>query len=169
MNRVLRFAIPAIVIAAILLAAAPASAKAKPPAKRYYLALFVGMEGPYSVGAACMKFTNSQISVMGEPVSGPWERIEDDGDQTLFSTNMNTTMEILGVVVPVSLNGLAVADDTGAKSAIGGAGSMIVEMAGVAENIAMAGREVAKKSKCTKMARQLNQLFEAAGVALERK
>jgi len=168
MKRALRFAVPAVVVIAILLSAVPASAKAKPPAKRYYVALLMGMEGPYSVVSGCMKFTKSNVSVLGEGVFGPWERVSQDGNQTIFTSNMATTMELFGQVVPVTIDGIATTDDTGDKSAMGGALSMIVEMAGVTQNVAMAGREVATKSKCKKLAKKFNKLFDTANASLAR-
>lgn len=167
MKSALRLAIPAVVILAFVLSAVPASAKASPPAKRYYFAVIMGLEGPYSVVAGCMKFTNSQVSVLGEGVSGPWEMASEDGNQTTFTSNMTTTMEILGIVVPVTIDGLAATDDTGNKSSFGGAASMIVELAGVTQNVAMAGREVANKSKCKKLAKRFNRVFDTASTALE--
>ena len=168
MTRALRFAIPVVVILAILLSAVPASAKAKPPTQRYYVALLMGMEGPYSVVAGCMKFTKSNVSVLGEGVSGPWEMANQEGNQTMFTSNMSTTMEIMGIVVPVEIDGIAVTENTGAKSSMGGAFSMIVEMAGVTQNVSMAGREVSSKSKCKKLAKRFNKLFDTANASLAR-
>jgi len=168
MKRALRFTIPAVVIIAILFSAVPASAKAKPPGKRYYVALMMGLEGPYSVVAGCMRFTAAKVTVLGEGVSGPWEMMSKDGNQTIFTSNMATTMEMFGQVVPVTIDGIATTDDTGDKSAMGGALNMIVEMAGVTQNVAMAGREVANKTKCKKLAKQFNKLFDTANASLAR-
>jgi hypothetical protein len=167
MKRVLRFAIPVVVIGALLLSAAPASAKKAPPAKRFYFALLMGMDTPYSVGAACLKFTNSTMTVLNQGVSGPWEMESQDGDQTTFSSAMSATVEILGQQVPVTMDGTGVTNNAGAKSSMGGALSMIIELAGVTQNVSFSGREVPKKSKCTKLANKFNKAMEAAGVAVE--
>ena len=127
---------------AVVLIAGAASA-APPPAGRTYFTVFVGLEGPYSWDADCLKFAAAGVC-SSDGTCGAWERVEQEGQLGAFSLEMAWQEE----GVQVRLDGRARVDDRGPKDTI--AGAMRMRLGNQGSNFGFTGRSTSAK-KCRRL------------------
>ncbi len=122
------------------------AAAAPPPKSRTYFTVFLGLDGPYSTGVDCLRFTATEVCALSG-VCGSWSRTEPAGPETAIAFEF--IFEEDGV--PVQIDGQARIDGRGTGDTLAAAARL--ETAGNSVNFGFTGRPTGRR-KCLRLLRE---------------
>jgi murein DD-endopeptidase MepM/ murein hydrolase activator NlpD len=138
-------AVPIATAAVLLLSTAPAPA-ARPPLKKTYFTIILGMESPFAWGAECLSFTATEMCTR-DGLCGSWNRTESTGAETAIEFEL----EFVESGAPVVLQGQATFEDQGKNDSL--AAVALGRFGGDVFNFSFAGRSTTRK-KCSRLLKE---------------
>jgi hypothetical protein len=136
----------------VLLLGASLVFAAKPPEKKTYFTILVGLDAPYSWDADCLSFTSTEMCT-SDGLCGSWTFTETGGSETGFAFEIDDE-ENGGV----RIDGNGRIDDRGKNDSLAGAAR--AREGGQSVNFSFTGRST-KRKKCSRL---LAEWRELAGV-----